>query len=282
MSSTVYMRERVADAVGLVHALQEKSLCFIQSLKFLLSSLYLARMPSHGHAIALTFLNSSNFEDSKSKKHRTKVRSHISKLQHARSRDLEYQRQQSCANLEQLSGVVDDEEGNDATLPKSLISEHSSASQANYATDIPQWSTQNAIASTFPVKRNNDHDRALPLDVKQRKVTDHHFSQDADESRSVWELQMRQRQQAECQDATVTPSTADIALTGRGSFAPVHYKPWYGWLMDYWYGKTLPESRKLLKATSEDIKEYTIFSNRQEHAEPALYYMALLLASGIP
>jgi hypothetical protein len=75
---------------------------------------------------------------------------------------------------------------------------------------------------------------------------------------------------------------ANLALTSPASFAPVHYKPWYGRLLDYWYRKTVPQSRKLLKATFEEIESYTIFLRRQEHAEPALYYMSLLLASGIP
>ncbi|KAK5135048.1 hypothetical protein LTR08_005708 [Meristemomyces frigidus] len=59
-------------------------------------------------------------------------------------------------------------------------------------------------------------------------------------------------------------------------------QPWISWLLDFWYAGMLPKSRRLVKMTSDDMHDYTLWSRRCELVEPAMFYTSLTLASGIP
>ena len=63
---------------------------------------------------------------------------------------------------------------------------------------------------------------------------------------------------------------------------PVQYLDWYGKLINFWHHVVCQRATPVLKASQSELDAYTIWSRRQELAEPALFYTALFLASGIP
>jgi hypothetical protein len=63
---------------------------------------------------------------------------------------------------------------------------------------------------------------------------------------------------------------------------PVRYRQWYGQLISYWYNVVLPRSTRVIKASPQDLRAYTMWSRRQEISEPVLFYTSLFLATGIP
>ena len=75
---------------------------------------------------------------------------------------------------------------------------------------------------------------------------------------------------------------SDLTSQANAAAHPVPFEPWFDWLTSYWYERTMPRSTSLLKTNMQQIQLYTTWSRRMEFSEPALYYMSLLLATGIP
>lgn len=75
---------------------------------------------------------------------------------------------------------------------------------------------------------------------------------------------------------------SDLTSQTNAASHPVPFEPWFDWLTSYWYERTMPRSTSLLKTNMQQIQLYTTWSRRMEFTEPALYYMSLLLATGIP
>jgi len=239
-------------------------------------------MPSREQALAWTFLNSHNYQDSKSKEYRTKVRSHISRLQHARVRATLCQSRSAGIDLESSLGSYDHGEGQCNTLSRPCALRRSAAIHDNNTQNVSFSILESCIVDVKAGKGDNHSDGGqTSCSLQKKKRRRHCETQCMNEPSKVSETLGWDALHMVHSDHPAAPD-ADTHLTGRDSFAPVPYKLWYGWLTDYWYHKTVPESQNLLKASSKDIENYTVFLRRQEHAEPALYYMSLLLASGIP
>lgn len=64
--------------------------------------------------------------------------------------------------------------------------------------------------------------------------------------------------------------------------APVIREPWFGWLHEIWFKRTLPNAKSLLRMSSTQLDVYISWIWQVQHTDPAMYYMSLLLASGIP
>ncbi|WPB06262.1 uncharacterized protein RHO25_010919 [Cercospora beticola] len=75
---------------------------------------------------------------------------------------------------------------------------------------------------------------------------------------------------------------SDLTSQANAAAHQVPFEPWFDWLTSYWYERTMPRSTSLLKTNMQQIQLYTTWSRRMEFSEPALYYMSLLLATGIP
>ncbi|CAK4032579.1 Hypothetical predicted protein [Lecanosticta acicola] len=78
------------------------------------------------------------------------------------------------------------------------------------------------------------------------------------------------------------PAFLDASMRDPFDTQPVRHRDWYGKLISFWYNVVFARSIRVLKATKSELDEYTIWSRRQELQEPALFYSALFLASGIP
>lgn len=63
---------------------------------------------------------------------------------------------------------------------------------------------------------------------------------------------------------------------------PVQYQGWFGWLLELWYDFILPRAKNMVKMSQRQLAEYAVWSKRLELTEPALFYMSLFLATGIP
>ena len=77
-------------------------------------------------------------------------------------------------------------------------------------------------------------------------------------------------------------ATSPFVTTVQLNTAPVPRREWYGWLHDYWFNGTLPKAVNLLKISNEQLQRYIAWMWRLQNSEPAMYYMSLLIATGIP
>ncbi|KAK4507755.1 hypothetical protein PRZ48_001490 [Zasmidium cellare] len=78
------------------------------------------------------------------------------------------------------------------------------------------------------------------------------------------------------------PLAMDASMRDPFGTYPVRYRSWFGQLINFWYNVVFARSTRVLKATRSELDLYTAWSRRQELSEPALFYTALYLASGIP
>ncbi|WPH01523.1 Hypothetical protein R9X50_00436900 [Acrodontium crateriforme] len=247
------------------------------------------------------FLNLSDPQDLKDRATQKKIRSHVTSRQHAKARKAA--KQQALSVRPRLSAVV-------RAVPSPSSVKASGSHPPPYAKPTSVKSTQGALDDqpesndreittseewNIVVKRPKQPIRKYcsrsPLRVAHSRQPSPATSSDSTSSTiydSYIPIQSRSQSPPLAAFNFHTP-LYDPAHYFHGatnfdpfSSTPVQYLPWYGWLTDYWYGRTLPRSNKLLKASLAQINVYTLWARRLEMEEPALYYMALLLASGIP
>lgn len=198
------------------------------------------------------FFSHSHPDEARDQRTRKRIRAHITRRQHALKRQVT----EESPAARRLTEPAAESEG---SLPQPS-GQHVPHGNALAFRQQPVPNTEQCWALLKTPYQNSEPLRAredrLVRSSKRRELDDdHRLSQIA-----------------------TSPSIEAVQLNA----APVPQKQWYGWLHDYWFNGTLPRAVNLLKINNEQLQRYIAWMWRLQNSEPAMYYMSLLIATGIP
>lgn len=200
------------------------------------------------------FLNYNNPDEARSGQTRKKIRAHVTSRQHALTRQ----------NLDEDNDYKQSKQSGQDDRPLRSSGVSSSSSRPS----LPK--KKSALASR--TKRRLKSERFIPSQ---------HIScwnPQEDDSTSDSSPARHETTYEEALKVAAFPSPNSINL----NVAPVPKKEWYDWLHDYWFNGTLPKAKGRLKVNEDQMERYMMWTRQLQNTEPAMYYMSLLLATGIP
>ncbi|KAF2173246.1 hypothetical protein M409DRAFT_17190 [Zasmidium cellare ATCC 36951] len=202
------------------------------------------------------FLSYDHPDHARSRQARRTIRAHITSRQHA---------------LNRQSPPKTSSSGDAASKPHEYEDEHGPLSASRSSTSQlpsrPGTQTSSAKPRLRP-KPPSPHISRLVPDEEDEALDGNHSPKTCSKT--------TRNKRPRSTTTTSIPTEVDLNVV------PVPRRDWYEWLHDYWFEGTLPKAKGRLKVNDDQLRRYISWTRRLQITEPAMYYMSLLLATGIP